>query len=131
VSLSALATNNLDPELQVLLGGDNGLRGYPIRYQAGEHRVVLNVEQRFFTDWYPWRLLRVGWAVFADAGRVSGQDPRATPPVGLLRDVGIGLRLTSPRAAGNRVVHIDLAFPLDGDPSIDTVQFVVETKRSF
>jgi hemolysin activation/secretion protein len=131
VSLNALATNNLDPENQVLLGGDNGLRGYPIRYQAGENRVVLNVEQRFFTDWYPWRLLRVGWAVFADAGRVTGQDPRATPPLGLLRDVGIGLRLTSPRAAGNRVVHIDLAFPLDGDESIDSVQFVVETKRSF
>jgi hypothetical protein len=131
VSLTALVTNNLDPENQVLLGGDNGLRGYPIRYQAGESRVVLNVEQRFFTDWYPWRLLRVGWAVFADAGRVSGQDPRATPSMGLLRDVGIGLRLSSPRAAGNRVVHIDLAFPLDGDDSIDSVQFVVETKRSF
>jgi hypothetical protein len=131
VSLSALKTHNLDPENQVLLGGDNGLRGYPIRYQAGESRVVLNVEQRFFTDWYPWRLLRVGWAVFADAGRVSGQDPRATPSLGLLRDVGVGLRLSSPRAAGNRVVHVDLAFPLDGDASIDSVQFVVETKRSF
>ena len=131
VSFVALATNNLDPENQVLLGGDNGLRGYPIRYQAGEERVVLNVEQRFFTDWYPWRLLRVGWAVFADAGRVYGQDPRATPSFGLLRDVGIGLRLSSPRASGNRVVHVDLAFPLDGDESIDSVQFVVETKRSF
>jgi len=131
VSLTALATNHLDPENQVLLGGDNGLRGYPIRYQAGEKRVVLNVEQRFFTDWYPWRLLRVGWAVFADAGRVSGRDPRATPSLGLLRDVGIGLRLSSPRASGNRVVHIDLAFPFDGDASIDSVQFVVETKRSF
>jgi len=131
VSLVALATNHLDPENQVLLGGDNGLRGYPIRYQAGEKRVVLNVEQRFFTDWYPWRLLRVGWAVFADAGRVSGQDPRATPSLGLLRDVGIGLRLSSPRASGNRIVHVDLAFPFDGDESIDSVQFVVETKRSF
>lgn len=131
VSLVALATNNLDPENQVLLGGDNGLRGYPIRYQAGESRVVLNVEQRFFTDWYPWRILRVGWAVFADAGRVYGQDPRASASLGLLRDVGIGLRLSSPRSSGKRVVHVDLAFPLDGDESIDSVQFVVETKRSF
>jgi hypothetical protein len=35
VTLSSLLTDDLDPEKQVLLGGDNGLRGYPIRYQAG------------------------------------------------------------------------------------------------
>lgn len=131
VSLSALSTRHLDRENQVLLGGDNGLRGYPIRYQAGERRTILNVEQRFFTDWYPWRLIRIGWAVFADAGRIGGRDPRATPSLGTLYDVGAGLRLTSPRASGNRVIHVDLAFPLNGDPTIDNVQFVVETKGSF
>jgi hypothetical protein len=131
IALGALATDELDPENQVLLGGDNGLRGYPIRYQAGENRIVLNVEQRFFTDWYPWRLFRVGYAVFADAGRVSGTDPRATPSLGTLTDIGAGLRLSSPRASGRNVVHIDLAFPLNGDPTIDNVQLVIETKGSF
>jgi hypothetical protein len=131
VSLSALTTDDLDPETQVLLGGDNGLRGYPIRYQAGESRTILSVEQRFFTDFYPWRLFRVGYAVFADAGRIGGRDPRATPSLGTLYDVGVGLRLTSPRASGRNVVHMDLAFPLNGDPTIDDVQFVVETKGSF
>jgi outer membrane protein assembly factor BamA len=130
-TLSVLNTRHLDPENQVLLGGDNGMRGYPIRYQAGESRTMLNVEQRFFTDYYPWRLFRIGWAVFADAGRVSGRDPRATKPLGTLYDVGAGLRLASPRASGRNVVHIDLAFPLNGDSSIDSVQFVVETKGSF
>ena len=131
VSLDALATENLDPENQVLLGGDSGLRGYPIRYQAGESSVVLNVEQRFFTDLYPWRLFRIGWAVFADVGRVSGRDPRATEPLGTLYDVGAGLRLSSPRASGRNVLHIDLAFPLKRQPDIDSVQFVIETKGSF
>jgi hypothetical protein len=131
VSLDALATENLDPENQVLLGGDTGLRGYPIRYQAGESRVALNVEQRFFTDFYPWRLFRVGWAVFADVGRVNGRDPRATEPLGTLYDVGAGLRLSSPRASGRNVLHIDLAFPLKKQPDIDSVQFVIETKGSF
>ena len=130
-TLSTRKTRHLDPESQVLLGGDNGLRGYPIRYQAGESRTILSVEQRFFTDYYPWRLFRVGWAVFADAGRVGGRDPRAAPTLGWLYDVGAGLRLASPRASGRNVVHIDLAFPLNGDPTIDSVQFVVETKRSF
>jgi hypothetical protein len=131
VSLAALATENLDPENQVLLGGDNGLRGYPIRYQAGENRALLNVEQRFFTDFYPWRLFRIGWAVFADVGKVSGRDPRATAPLGTLYNVGAGLRLTSPRASGRNVVHVDLAFPLKRQPNIDSVQFVIETKGSF
>jgi hypothetical protein len=131
VSLDALATDNLDPENQVLLGGDSGLRGYPIRYQAGESRTVLNVEQRFFTDLYPWRLFRVGWAVFADVGRIGGRDPRATEPHGTLYDVGAGLRLSSPRASGRNVLHIDLAFPLKRQPDIDSVQFVIETTGSF
>jgi len=117
--------------LLVAVHTDNGLRGYPIRYQAGESLTMLNVEQRFFTDFYPWRLFRVGWAVFADAGRVGGRDPRAQPPLGTLYDVGAGLRLASPRASGRNVVHIDLAFPLNRDSSIDSVQFVVETKGSF
>jgi outer membrane protein assembly factor BamA len=131
VSLNALATNNLDPEQQVLLGGDNGLRGYPLRYQAGEQRAVLTIEERFFTEWYPWRLVRVGYALFADAGQVRGHDPRAAPSLGMLYDVGIGLRLSSPRASGHSIVHVDLAFPLNGDPSIDKVQLVIETKGSF
>jgi hypothetical protein len=44
----------------------------------------------------------------------------------------VGLRLSSPRASGRNVVHIDLAFPLNhDDPTIDDLQFVVETKGSF
>jgi hypothetical protein len=131
VTLNALTTNKLDPERQVLLGGDNGLRGYPLRYQAGKHLAIVNVEQRFYTDFYPWRLFRVGYAVFADAGRVSGRDPRAAPSLGTLYDVGVGLRLSSPRSSGRSVVHIDLAFPLNGDPTIDSAQLVIETKGSF
>jgi outer membrane protein assembly factor BamA len=131
VNLQTLAANNLDAENQVLLGGDNGLRGYPLRYQAGTGRASLSVEERFYTDWYPWRLLRLGYAVFFDTGRVWGTDPRGQPSLGRLSDFGAGLRLTSPRSSGRSVIHIDLAFPLDGDPSIDRVQLVVETKGSF
>jgi len=41
------------------------------------------------------------------------------------------LRLSSPRASGRNVVHIDLAFPLNRPQDIDSVQFVIETKGSF
>ena len=131
VSLSAVATHELDPDTQVLLGGDNGLRGYPIRYQAGENRALFTVEQRFYTDFYPWRLFRFGYAAFFDAGRVTGHDPRASAPLGTLYDVGFGLRLTSPRASRGQILHIDLAFPINAPPNIDSVQLIVETKGTF
>ncbi|MGB7215585.1 MAG: hypothetical protein WBE98_11150 [Gammaproteobacteria bacterium] len=130
-SLSATVSGRLDAERQILLGGDNGLRGYPLRYQAGKHRAVLTLEQRFFTDWYPWRLFRVGYAVFLDVGRVWGEDRRATPPLGTLANIGAGLRLTSPRSSSRQVVHIDLATPLTSEDDIDSWQLTVETKRSF
>jgi hypothetical protein len=49
----------------------------------------------------------------------------------LLRDLGVGLRLGNSRSALGNVLHIDLAFPLDGDPSIKSVQLLVETKEKF
>jgi hypothetical protein len=75
----------LDLDNQTLLGGDNGLRGYPLRYQDGTERAQMTVEQRYFTDWYPFRLFRVSGAVFFDAGRVSGDAPLAAPNLGSSR----------------------------------------------
>src|SRR5882672_394549 len=37
--ISGTVTDSLDPELQLLLGGDNGLRGYPLRYESGTSRA--------------------------------------------------------------------------------------------
>ena len=123
--------NDLDLDHRVDLGGDSGLRGYPLRYQTGDSKVLLTIEERYFTDWYPFRLFRVGGAIFADMGRVWGDNPAGGPPIGWLKDVGIGLRLGATRSSGRDVVHIDLAFPLDGDPSIDDWQFLIGSKTSF
>jgi hypothetical protein len=49
----------------------------PLRYQAGERRSLLSVEERFFTDFYPWRLFRMGYAAFLDVGS-STSTPTAT-----------------------------------------------------
>ena len=131
VTLEGTWGNDLDIDSLVELGGDTGLRGYPLRYQTGESKVLVTAEQRYFTDWYPFRLFRVGGAIFADMGRTWGENPVGGPPLGWLKDVGVGLRLGSTRSTGRDVVHIDVAFPLDGDPSIDDVQFLIESKRSF
>jgi len=128
---------NLDVDKQLTLGGDTGLRGYPIRYRTGQGRWLVTVEERAFTDWYPFRLFNVGGAVFYDMGATLGESqvpivpPPATAQAKVLKDVGFGLRLGNSRSALGNVIHIDLAFPLNGDPSISKVQLNIEAKRSF
>ena len=130
-SLTGVIGEELDAENQILLGGDSGLRGYPIRYQSGENSLLLTLEQRFFTDWYPFRLLRVGYAVFLDAGRVWGQDARGSPLHGTLYDIGFGMRLTSPRSSSRDVLHIDFAFPIGAPNDVDSFQLSIEKRASF
>lgn len=130
-TLQASTGSNLDLDNQILLGGDNGLRGYPLRYQTGTSRALLTVEQRYFTDWYPFRLFRVGAAAFVDVGRTWGETPVGEPSLGLLKDIGIGLRIGNTRSGLGNMIHIDLAMPLDGDSSIDKLQINVETKERF
>ena len=122
---------DLDLDNPVQLGGDSGLRGYPLRYQSGDAKILLTVEQRYFTDWYPFRLIRLGGAVFFDAGRTWGENPLGGNNLGWLRDIGMGLRFATTRSGVRKIVHLDVAFPLDGDQSIDNVQILLESKRSF
>lgn len=128
---SGTVTDSLDPDMQLLLGGDNGLRGYPLRYESGTSRALLTVEQRVYTDWYPFRLVRVGGAVFADVGRTWGSGAVGNSDPGLLRDVGFGLRLGNTRSGLGNVLHIDFAFPLNHIAGIQRFQFLVQTMQSF
>ncbi len=122
-----------NPQLgdELLLGGDNGLRGYPLRYQAGEHRALLTLEERVYTDWYPFRLFRVGGAVFFDVGRSWGGDLQNPSNSGWLADAGFGLRILSCRSAFGTVLHADVAFPLNATSDIQSVQFLLRSKASF
>lgn len=130
-TISATYGDNLDLDNPVELGGGTGLRGYPLRYQTGDSKILLTVEQRYFWNWYPFRLFRVGGAIFADTGRTWGDNPLGGESLGWLSNVGFGLRLAPTRTGSRSIIHIDLAFPLDGDDSIDSVQFLIESKRSF
>jgi outer membrane protein assembly factor BamA len=131
MTLDARVGQELDLENPIELGGDTGLRGYPLRYQAGDASLLFTIEQRYYTDWYPFRLFRVGGAVFADVGRTWGDNPVGGDSLGWLKDVGFGLRFGPTRGGDHKVIHMDIAFPLDGDPSIDDVQILLESKGSF
>lgn len=130
-SLRTSVANNLDGEGQLLLGGDSGLRGYPLRYQAGTLSTLATLEERFYTRWQPLKLFNVGGAVFADAGRTWGHDDFAAPSAGWLSDVGVGLRLGSARSGLGNVLHIDIAMPLNRPTGVSGLQFLVETHSSF
>jgi outer membrane protein assembly factor BamA len=73
-SVTASLASQLDAERQLVLGGDNGLRGYPLRYQSGGARALFTIEERFYSNWQLLKLFDVGAAAFFDAGRTWGRD---------------------------------------------------------
>ena len=89
------------------------------------------MEWRLDSDWYPWRLARIGGAVFADSGRAWGGPNQHLANGSWLSDVGIGLRIALDRAAFNNVLHVDLAMPLDRPAGKKAVQFLVKTEVAF
>lgn len=124
-------TDGLTRDRQLTLGGGNGLRGYDRNYQVGDKSFVFSLEQRYYADWHPFRLVRVGAAAFFDVGRAWFSNRDNGPNGDVLADVGIGLRLNSSRADKGSVVHLDLAFPLMKDEGVDSVQFLVRIKDAF
>jgi hypothetical protein len=131
VALSGSAADQLDADHQLLLGGDNGLRGYPLRYAAGERSYLLTVEQRFFLDREIAHLVRLGAAVYADVGKVRGESADPAAHLGVLKDIGIGLRIGQTRSAHANVVRIDLAMPLDDASGKLHPQFLISTGETF
>ncbi len=119
-------TDGLSADQQVLIGGSSGLRGYPNRYQAGTRQFRLSAEERYYTNLYPLRVLRVALAGFVDVGRAwSSANDNDT-----LVNAGVGLRLESTRTNRNLVYHIDVAFPVVDGPGVRGVEVTLTSKRS-
>lgn len=119
------------------LGGDNGLRGFPLRYQVGDRSALLTMEWRWFTDYEFLHLADVGFAAFYDVGRAWFEDQDNGHYGGWLRNVGFGVRLAPTRIGGeirsgdSTVIHIDVAFPLDARDDVGSVQWLLQAKQSF
>jgi hypothetical protein len=113
------------------LGGDTGLRGYPLSFQSGERRALLTFEERVYTNWYPYRAIRVGGAVFADAGRAWNGAGEQSAGQHVLTDAGFGLRFTNPRTATGTILHVDVAFPANARNEIKSMQYLVTSSTVF
>lgn len=101
--------------VQLTLGEDSGLRGYPRREFDGDRILRLNLEDRWDTG-LQLGAFDVGAVAFADLGWASRRGEGFGAP---LRTVGIGLRIGSNELLGRGVVRIDLSFPLDERDGID------------
>jgi len=130
----------------VTMGGDSGLRGFPLQYQHGKHSTKFTAEIRYYPHLNILKLFDVAGAAFFDTARTFGKldmpltanQVSATSTMnenietGWLYSVGMGIRLYSPHAGGNNhVVHIDFAFPQSDNPDIDNFEIRLEAKQSF
>lgn len=112
---------------RIEVGGDSGLKGYPVRYQNGDRALTISAEKRIYFNVYLWRLAKFGFAVFAEAGSAwdSGDNPV------WLSDVGAGVRLVSTRQSNAKVLQVDIAVPLNERDEVDDYQFFVKARSEF
>ncbi|WP_152996213.1 POTRA domain-containing protein [Pseudoalteromonas sp. H105] len=122
---------NLTPDKQLNLGGENGLRGYPLNYQQGDRSFLINLEKRYYWEYDLLQLFKVGGAAFVDIGRAWFNDKHNGANGQVLKNVGVGLRLAPSRANAGTVIHIDIAAPLDKRDDVDSVQWLVSVKNAF
>ncbi len=104
--------HRLDPEVQLRLGADSGLRGYPNRQFNGTRSLLLTAEERWFLADDVGQLLSIGIAAFVDSGYVWPTE-RPVDLSDLKTSVGISLLLGSHRLASRGGVRFDLGYALD------------------
>ncbi len=129
-------SNNQYLDKPVTIGGNTGLRGFPLQYQHGEHSVKFTNEIRYYPYINIFKLFDLAGAAFIDTartfGNIEGQGIVGNIENGWLYSIGLGARLYSPHSAGNhQVIHIDFAFPQSDNPDIDNFEIRVKAKQSF
>ena len=103
----------LDPGVQIRLGAERGLRGYPVRQFNGDRSALTGLETRWFFADDVKNLLSFALAGFIESGYVW---PEGDPIRGrdLKSDVGVALLIGRTRWAGQSAgVRLDFAFALN------------------
>lgn len=112
---------------QLLLGGFEGLSGYPSFYFAGQARFLALAEQRYFPE-FEFLTFVTSFSAFLAAGNTypSYRDFDASD---LHYTLGLGLRLGRSKSTSKGVQHINVSWPL-GDRYLDGPAVSVLSKRS-
>ena len=109
LAASGVATKNPLRDYQVIVGGLNGLRAFPVQALAGTQAWRLNAESRWLVARGLWDLVSVGGTAFTDAARTWGRGSDGAP---WHLDAGVGLRLSLPHSSLHHLARIDVAWPL-------------------
>ncbi len=114
-----------DPALRLYLDEERGLRGYPIYFDGGEKRLLINLEHRIYTDL---ELLSagIGGVLFADIGNIWTRADRFSLDDSEL-SLGTGLRLGITRSTQAEILRVDVAYA----PSLGEWQISVGTGQIF
>ena len=116
----------------VTMGGNTGLRGFPLQYQHGQDSIKFTSEIRYYPAINLFKLFDLAGVAFVDAGRTYGESTVKNIEEGWLGSAGLGLRLHSPHSGGNHpIIHIDFAFPQSDNPDINGFEIRVQAKKSF
>ena len=113
--------HNLDPEVQLLLGAETGLRGYPVRQFAGDRSLLLSIEERWFFADDVGQLVSLGAAAFINSGFVW-PEPAAVDLADLKTGVGLSLLIGSNRLSSRGGVRFDLGYGLS--PIVGSARWV-------
>jgi hypothetical protein len=124
-------TKNQYSDQPITLGGDNGVRGYPLQYQHGQNQLVMNTELRYYPHISIYKLFDVGAVAFIDVGKSTGASILTNNDNGLMKSIGVGARFYSNRASDQNVVHVDLARPMSQDDAVNQWELRIEVQHQF
>lgn len=118
------ATHDRDPEDRFVMGGLNGLRGYPDRFVNGDGGTLVHLEDRVFIWERILGLASLGAVGFYDAALPIDED-QPLEIAELKQSIGVGLRVGLPASAIGKVLRLDVGFALNstGDESRLNVSF--------
>ncbi|MCG3205312.1 MAG: Outer membrane protein assembly factor BamA [Elusimicrobia bacterium] len=101
--------HKLDPDSQIELGGENGLRAFEADSIVGNKGWVFNIEDRMFFVDEVFSLFSLGGVVFYDMGYVwAKENPVALSQ--LRSDMGAGLRIGLTRSSNEVIIRFDLSY---------------------
>ncbi|WP_339720074.1 hypothetical protein [uncultured Paraglaciecola sp.] len=115
----------------VVLGGESGVRGFPLQYRHGKHSTQFTFEARYYPHFNIYKLLELGAAAFIDSGRVFGQSEQSISDTSWMTSVGIGARFFSPHSSEANVIHLDIIKPISSAANVNSVEFRITSKHSF
>jgi hypothetical protein len=112
--LTPLASISYDEDLwqrpmaTLYLGENNGLRGFPKNFATGEKRLLINIENRFFTG-VEILSTDLGAVQFVDMGQTWPREEEVDLGE-LLWSIGFGLRIGAEKISNARTMRVDIAY---------------------